>query len=555
MSDGRKEYVVTLKNAEDLDKFYDDMESPGGDLYIPARRVEVANLRPLSLNTNYYLSDSEADTLRKDPRVAAVEIPISQNPMVQVTPLFEQTSSFWNKSNILNANHKNWGLLRCVNGHVPGWGSDGTQTVSGTINVKAEGNGVDVVIVDGIIPPSHPEFAVNSDGTGGSRVVQYNWFALNPQVTGGSAGTYTYSGGAINDNNHGTHVAGTVCGNTQGWARKATIYNISPYGLNGVLSEQVFDYIRAFHAAKPVKRPTIVNCSYGLGFSIDFPLVDIVSVVRRGVTYNRGAGWNESTLKSYGVPTITTLSTGQRGIYRFGTRSAAVDADVASAIQDGIIVVGAAGNDDATMVASTNQDFNNYFVCTVNGESIPFYYQQGSSPTAASTCICVGAVDSTSSERKASYSNTGGRVDIFSPGTFVMSPGLFGTTQSNGSLYPMVSDARASGFYLTKLSGTSMASPQVTGVLACLLEIYPRMNQAMAIDYLKAFSQAGALSDSGLLTDYSNANGLRGGNNRYLKHKNERPDTGIISPRRSYWLRKSSGFVYPRTANSALGRV
>ena len=30
-----EEYVVTLRNKEDLDDFYNDMETPGGDLYIP----------------------------------------------------------------------------------------------------------------------------------------------------------------------------------------------------------------------------------------------------------------------------------------------------------------------------------------------------------------------------------------------------------------------------------------------------------------------------------------------------------------------------------------
>ena len=35
---------------------------------------------------------------------------------------------------------------------------------------------VDAVIVDGHVNPDHPEFAVNVDGTGGSRVNQFNWF-------------------------------------------------------------------------------------------------------------------------------------------------------------------------------------------------------------------------------------------------------------------------------------------------------------------------------------------------------------------------------------------
>ena len=34
MSDTLKEYVVTLYNFEDLDSFYNDMETPGGDLLV-----------------------------------------------------------------------------------------------------------------------------------------------------------------------------------------------------------------------------------------------------------------------------------------------------------------------------------------------------------------------------------------------------------------------------------------------------------------------------------------------------------------------------------------
>ena len=91
------------------------------------------------------------------------------------------------------------------------------------INVTASGKNVDVVVVDGHMDPGHPEFAVNVDSTGGSRVIQYNWFSLNPQVTGAGTSTYVYTpyvdptypdtdGDGYPDrtinNDHGTHVAG-----------------------------------------------------------------------------------------------------------------------------------------------------------------------------------------------------------------------------------------------------------------------------------------------------------------------------------------------------------
>ena len=112
--------------------------------------------------------------------------------------------------------------MRCYEGQTrSNWGSNGTSTVSGTIDTGSlDGTGVDVVIVDGLFDPAHPEFAVNSDGTGGSRVVQYNWI-------GYQSGTYNYGSYTGSDPRHGCHVAGTVAGNTQGWARKAAIYNIN----------------------------------------------------------------------------------------------------------------------------------------------------------------------------------------------------------------------------------------------------------------------------------------------------------------------------------------
>ena len=64
-----KEYIVTLHDYQDLDEFYDDMETPGGSLYIPDRAVELVNRRPISRNTHYLLTAEEAEQLKNDPRV------------------------------------------------------------------------------------------------------------------------------------------------------------------------------------------------------------------------------------------------------------------------------------------------------------------------------------------------------------------------------------------------------------------------------------------------------------------------------------------------------
>ena len=127
--------------------------------------------------------------------------------------------------------------------------------------------------VDSHINPDHPEFAKNSDGTGGSRVNQFNWFQYSSTLGYSTDATYTYStSGASPNSNHGTHVAGTACGNTQGWARNANIYNMAfSDTLSGVTDwdEKLWDYLRHFHKNKDRnlktgrRNPTITNHSWG----------------------------------------------------------------------------------------------------------------------------------------------------------------------------------------------------------------------------------------------------------------------------------------------------
>ena len=57
-------YVVTLKSYDDLDGFYSDMASDGYKIHMK---------RPISRNTQYYMTDAQAATLRNDSRVMAVE--------------------------------------------------------------------------------------------------------------------------------------------------------------------------------------------------------------------------------------------------------------------------------------------------------------------------------------------------------------------------------------------------------------------------------------------------------------------------------------------------
>jgi hypothetical protein len=537
-----KEYIVTLHCKEDLKEFYKDMEILRPTAYncMPERTVECALRREISRNTHYLMTEEEAAILRHDPRVLSIEL-LPEELGIYLRPMFIQTESTWNKSSTQTNTHKNWGLLRSVEGtQRSNWGSNGTANQSGTIQVNAEGRNVDVVIVDGMIDPTHPELAVNLDGTGGSRVVQFNWFSLNSVVTGGEAGTYVYTpytgSSAESNNNHGSHIAGTIAGNTQGWARKANIYNINPYStdVNNVDGTLLIDYIRAFHAAKTVnpetgrKNPTICNHSWGYGFN-PVPITNITSVIFQGTTFS--GPFTAAQLNSYGIFTSSVNGTLSA---LAPARLSSVDADMVDAIADGIIMVGAAGNDFTKIDVVNGTDYNNRFVATFS-----YFYHRGSTPTAATGCVCVGAVNSLINEAKATFSNCGPRVDIYAPGVNIMS-----SLNTINSDWGGANDPRNSSYKIGKAQGTSMASPQVCGVLAAVLEIYPNFNQADVRQYLESYAKNNQITDTGgSYTDYTS---LQGSINRYLFYFKERPDNGNVFPKLNFKPRPSLGAVYPR---------
>lgn len=294
-----KEYIITLHNREDLDSIYDELESEGKspqDTDIN-RPVKCLHRRPTSRNTHYLLTEWEANELKKDPRVKSVSIHPRELGIKAGENAVTQSSSAWNKSTSILNTHKNFALLRCTEGvQRSEWGSDATTNQTATITLSQTGKNVDVVIVDGDgLITSHPEFAINADGTGGSRAKYYNWFQHNPVVTGGIAGTYTNAG--VSGSYHAVHVMGTTGGNTQGWARDANLYNIFYDAGNPGDFSYVYDYVREFHRNKSVntatgrKNPTICNNSWGESlFPSEWSFSDITAVTYRGTRYTAPSG-------------------------------------------------------------------------------------------------------------------------------------------------------------------------------------------------------------------------------------------------------------------------
>jgi hypothetical protein len=389
------------------------------------------------------------------------------------------------------------------------------------------GKNVDVVILDsGTLNPNHPEFAVNANGSGGSRAVTFNWFIYNEWLNLGTNGQYSDTSYNTYDANHAAHCAGIAAGNTYGWARSANIYSINytvcPGGNSATGFANAFDYIRAFHVNKPVnpatnrKNPTIISCSdYWQHYENSY--TNIVTVNYRGTTHNAPAGgFTQSQLATLGI--LDPI--GNRTIY-VDQRNATVDAAVARCIAAGVTVVSIAGNYGSYIDLPSGPDYNNYFI---DNTGAVVFYHQGSSPGAAPGVICVGNMNSTVVEQKATDSGNGPRVDVFAPGTSIISSlnTSIGATQlstinavtGNYNL-PTVQDPRNPAFYVGKDSGTSMACPQVAGYLACMLEKYPTATPTQLYSFVANNASTGQLTSN--VAGYGLNNDLNGASNLVLR--------------------------------------
>lgn len=143
-------------------------------------------------------------------------------------------------------------------------------------------------------------------------------------------------------------------------------------------------------------------------------------------------------------PAVANLSLGS-------AKSTTVNAAVAGAYNKGVTMVVAAGN--------SNADACNY------------------SPSSEPTAITVGAT--TNTDARASYSNYGSCLDIFAPGSGITSAWITSNTATN------------------ILSGTSMASPHVTGVAAIALQANPLSSPAQIASFITTSATTGKISSAG----------------------------------------------------------
>ena len=187
---------------------------------------------------------------------------------------------------------------------------------------------------------------------------------------------------------------------------------------------------------------TVAGTTYGFATAATIVPIRVLDCYGSGSSSGVIAGINWMIQHHVaGEPAVANLSLG--GSYDAGTNDA-----VNRAVADGITVVVAAGNE------STD-------ACT-------------KSPASAPAAITVGAT--TDTDGKAYYSNTGACVDIFGPGSAIISAGISTNTAT------------------AQMSGTSMASPHVAGVAALILGNARSLTPADVASRLSSDATSGAIT-------------------------------------------------------------
>lgn len=524
-----KEYIVIAKDEPSIDSIHAELtvntvHATGiNHLIIPNRPVAVANERLGNPRiTHYYLTDAEAEALASDPRVEDIH-PVP-DPSTKIKAVLQQSRAYnnlignFNRNGTIDKYNINWGLRRTS--------LTSAETRPGnTYEYDADGSGVDVVIMDDGIQVDHPEFI---DATGLSRVQQIDWY----RETGipGTMPPNHYFCQNSGDGEHGTHVATIIAGKTFGYAKNARIYSIRVFGdqTQVIPDADQFDLIRVWHTKKPVdlktgiKRPTIVNTSWGYAWYYSNSSSNTSRRVIRTVNY-RNKVYNYSQ-----NPIGPMIQFGQLSrTSRHGIVVPSVNAEQQEAENAGVIFVHAAGNYGHKIDTLRGIDWNNYYTIDDFWAGIirpgqPIYYHRGSSPF-SNNCITVSAGRDTtvfnhgrSLEVVDSYSERGPGCDVVAPGTNITAGVSKTSTYQNMEYVWGKNTINDKSHYVAKTSGTSMAAPQVTGVLALYLSRNPKTTPAQAKAWISRIGIKNQISSTTINNEWNNPNSLLGGPNNYL---------------------------------------
>ena len=425
-------------------------------------------------------TEQEFDQILKSEKVAG-----AQSDRLKLNHKIQGTRSINpNVSSTNDITYHNWGLAAMT---------QNSTTYATSYTYQNTGANVDCVIMDSGIVLNHPEF--NNTANTATRIQQINW--------GGSQGSSFYT----DPDGHGTHVAGIMCGRTCGWASDANIYSFTTNlgGLTHGYNASSMGLITTWHQTKANGRPTVVNMSWGT--STYYPPNHPDHFISTG-------SWDPNSNAVYHM-----------------TRVQSYDTIIQNMVNAGVVVVCSAGNDDERIYATSESGWNTgywYFFDSANdmgygiNEKIYFadasysdpslsplsglpgappggsygntiYFQatnNGQSPSNAwldpntSTRHDIAVQAHASNKNASSYSNYGTPLTTWAPGDYIMSSYI----NKSGAV-----QLGSTGYYYRKLSGTSMASPQIAGMVACYFDkdastyagVTSKANQVSAITFIQ----------------------------------------------------------------------
>jgi subtilisin family serine protease len=188
---------------------------------------------------------------------------------------------------------------------------------------------------------------------------------------------------------------------------------------------------------------TVGGSTYGVAKSVTLHAVRVLDCAGNGTDSTVIAGVDWVTANRI-IPAVANMSLG-------GGASIAVDTAVQNSINSGVTYTVAAGNDGADACAG--------------------------SPGRVAAALTVGST--TSTDARSSFSNIGPCVDLFAPGSSILSAWNTSDTATN------------------TISGTSMAAPHVAGVAALYLQDHPSASPATVSNQIITAATAGVLTGIG----------------------------------------------------------